>query len=101
MLRAIGGHFRGSFDVHGTVIVFGLFLACVPASGCQRRQSVSLLEQKCGTCHSADLVYRSRYDVEGWKRVLHGMKMRGLKLDPQEEQDIMAILIRDFAEAKE
>ena len=63
---------------------------------CQQEQ-VPLIEQKCGTCHSADIVYDSRYSEDGWRQVLHGMKIRGLKLTAAEERRMLEILVRDFS----
>ncbi|MBN1957811.1 MAG: hypothetical protein JXQ81_04955 [Desulfuromonadales bacterium] len=75
------------------VISFSLLLS----SGCSNKEGVPLLEQKCGTCHGADLVYNNRYDEEGWKKILHGMKIAGLKLSQQEEAEIMTLLLRDYS----
>lgn len=75
------------------VICFSILLS----NGCSNTEGSPLLEQKCGTCHSAAVVYSSRYDEEGWKKILHGMKIAGLKISRQEEADIMTILLRDYS----
>lgn len=56
-----------------------------------------LIEQKCGTCHSAEIVYRHRYPEERWRQVIHGMKAVGLKLTAGEEEEILRILVRDYS----
>lgn len=77
--------------------VSGVVGAWLLLSGCQKQQPVALLEQKCGTCHPADVVYRSRYDKVGWEKVIHGMKQRGLTLTAREEEEVKAILLRDYS----
>jgi len=64
--------------------------------GCQQ-ESIPLIEQQCGTCHSAAQVYQSRYSETGWRQVIHGMKLRGLELTAKEEEKLMNILLRDFS----
>jgi hypothetical protein len=73
----------------------GLLLALL-VGGCQQ-PTYPLIEQKCGTCHSADQVYQSRYSETGWRQVIHGMKIRGLELTAEEEEKLMTILLRDFS----
>lgn len=55
-----------------------------------------LIEQKCGKCHTASIVYQKNRTEDDWKRVIHGMKMRGLVLTKQEEQDVMKVLTENF-----
>ena len=73
------------------LLAFPLLVSC-------QQERVPLIEQKCGTCHSADIVYDSRYSEDGWRQVLHGMKIRGLKLTAAEERRVLEILVRDFSE---
>ena len=77
------------------LLLFSAFGAALLAS-C-RQEMVPLLEQKCGTCHDAQIVYDSRYTEDGWRQVIHGMKVRGLELTPGEERRIMEILMRDYS----
>lgn len=60
------------------------------------QQKIPLIEQKCGTCHSASKVYQTRRSEEGWRQVMHGMKMRGLEITPEEEEQVYAILFSKF-----
>lgn len=82
--------------VRQTGLLFLLFLILF-SSACRKQPTFPLLEQKCGACHSATTVYQSRYDAEEWKKVLHGMKLRGLQLNQEQEQDIMRILTENFS----
>ena len=64
-------------------------------TACEKRYP--LIEQKCGTCHSAKIVYQKHYTEERWKQLIHGMKVAGLKITPEEEKQIREILLRDFS----
>ena len=63
-------------------------------SGCTGKPE--LIEQKCSTCHSSALVYQNKRTAAEWDRLLYGMKVRGLKVTPQEEQAIREILSRRY-----
>ncbi|MGA1846840.1 hypothetical protein [Deferribacter abyssi] len=56
-----------------------------------RSKKFDLIEQKCGLCHSSEIVYLSR-GISDWKRVLYAMKQRGLNITPAEEKKILKIL---------
>lgn len=60
------------------------------------KQQIPLIERKCGTCHSATVVYQTRRTEEGWRQVMHGMKIRGMEITEEEEQQVLEILFRDF-----
>lgn len=60
------------------------------------QQKIPLIEQKCGTCHSASIVYQTRRTEEGWRQVIHGMKIRGLVISEEEERQVYDILVRDY-----
>lgn len=60
------------------------------------QQQIPLIEQHCGTCHSAAVVYQTRRTQEGWRQVMHGMKMRGMEITPEEEEQVYAILFEKF-----
>ncbi len=66
------------------------------ASGCQKTE-YPLIEQKCGTCHSAEVVYQKNFSKQRWQQVLHGMKAAGLKVSRQEEERILEILLQHFS----
>ncbi len=59
-------------------------------------QKIPLIEQKCGTCHSASVVYQTRRTEQGWRQVMHGMKIRGMEITPEEEEQVYAILFSEF-----
>lgn len=65
-------------------------------TGCQKTE-YPLIEQKCGTCHSAEVVYQQRFSQQRWQQVLHGMKAVGLKVTRQEEERILEILLQHFS----
>ncbi|HMB17221.1 MAG TPA: hypothetical protein VKN62_13020 [Pelovirga sp.] len=60
------------------------------------QQKIPLIEQHCGTCHSATIVYQTRRSEAGWRQVMHGMKIRGMKITKEEEEQVYAILFREF-----
>lgn len=60
------------------------------------KQQIPLIEQKCGTCHSADIVYQTRRTAAGWRQTMHGMKLRGMVISAEEEEQVFTILLRDF-----
>ena len=73
----------------------GLIVATLLLSSCGQ-QRIPLIEQHCGTCHSAQLVYQTRRTEEGWRQVMHGMKIRGMVITPEQEEQVYAILLREF-----
>lgn len=75
------------------VICMGLSTLLI--SSCSQ-QAIPLIEQKCGTCHSATIVYHTRRSEEGWRQVMHGMKIRGMNITREEEEQVYAILLREF-----
>lgn len=77
-------------------IGLALFVCSAPLLLGSCRQQIPLIEQKCGTCHSATIVYQARRTPEGWRQVIHGMKLRGLVITPAEEEEVYQILIRNF-----
>lgn len=60
------------------------------------QQQIPLIEQHCGTCHSATVVYQTRRSEAGWRQVMHGMKIRGMEITREEEEQVYAVLFRDF-----
>ncbi len=59
-------------------------------------QPVPLLEHKCGSCHTTKQIFSQRRTPEGWRQVIHGMKLRGLKLTAEEEEQILKILDENY-----
>jgi hypothetical protein len=60
------------------------------------QQKIPLIEEHCGTCHSATIVYQTRRTESGWRQVMHGMKIRGMEITRDEEEQVYAILFREF-----
>jgi len=77
------------------VLMVGISVLTLLLSSC-RQQTIPLIEQKCGTCHGASIVYETRRTEVGWRQVMHGMKIRGMEITPQEEEQVFAILFREF-----
>lgn len=55
-------------------------------------KNYTIIEQKCGTCHSSDIVYLKKRSMSEWERVLYAMKTRGLQISPNEEKELFYIL---------
>jgi hypothetical protein len=60
------------------------------------QQKIPLIEEHCGTCHSASVVYQTRRTEAGWRQVMHGMKIRGMEITRDEEEQVYAVLFREF-----
>lgn len=43
-----------------------------------------------------DIVFKKKRDNDDWNRVIHGMKMRGLKLTEQEEKEVVGYLTKNY-----
>lgn len=86
-LQVVAGFFLISFFLL-------LMSSALLLSSC--RQQIPLIERKCGTCHSATVVYQTRRTEEGWRQVVHGMKIRGMEITEEEEQQVFETLFRDF-----
>lgn len=86
-----GRSFRGIFP--GALL---LLLLTTPLLLSCRQESIPLIEEKCGTCHSASIVYETRRSEAGWRQIMHGMKVRGLVISEEEEQRVFDILLTDF-----
>ena len=57
---------------------------------CSRGSPV--IDRHCSGCHPADYVYRQKRPPAEWDRVLHGMKLRGMQLSPEEEHAVRSAL---------
>lgn len=78
-----------------TIILVCACSAALFLGSCGQRE-IPLIEQHCGTCHSAAVVYQTRRSEEGWRQVMHGMKIRGMKITPLEEEQVYSILFEKF-----
>lgn len=79
----------------GSVLILSFCAATVSLSSCKKQQ-IPLIEQQCGTCHSATVVYQTRRTENGWRQVMHGMKIRGMVITEEEEEQVFKILVREF-----
>jgi len=55
-------------------------------------KNYTIIEQKCGMCHSSDIVYLKKRSMDEWERVLYAMKTRGLKISQNEEKELFDTL---------
>jgi hypothetical protein len=79
------------------LVCFCLVFASVCINACSRNnKDFSIIEIKCGTCHSASIVYGENRNEHEWDRIIYAMKHRGLKLNPNEEKAIKDILYKNF-----
>lgn len=58
---------------------------------------IPIIERECGYCHVADIVYTKKRTRAEWDRVVYGMMERGLKLTPDEEQQVKKALYENLA----
>ena len=76
-------------------ISFGLFLITLfslilfTGGGTEKFE---IIENKCGQCHKASLVYKKKRSPGDWEMVVFGMKARGLKISADEEKELMRVL---------
>lgn len=56
-----------------------------------------IIEQKCSSCHSTSNVYAKKRTLDEWGRLVYGMKVRGLKLTPEEEKQVMGALADHYS----
>ena len=90
---------RGFFHLQSLLLIatiaVGIGTITLLLSSCGQ-QEVPLIEQKCGTCHSASIVYQTRRTEADWRRTMHGMKIRGMEITEEEERQVYDILFRDY-----
>ncbi|MFO7811969.1 MAG: hypothetical protein R6V21_03295 [Pelovirga sp.] len=75
------------------IVIAGSVILLLSSCG---QQKIPLIEQHCGTCHSAGIVYQTRRTEAGWRQVMHGMKIRGMEITREEEEQVYAVLFREF-----
>ncbi|MDD5167330.1 MAG: hypothetical protein PHN75_00805 [Syntrophales bacterium] len=73
------------------IMIAAVFVFC----GCAEKPAI--IEQKCGNCHSASVVYKKKRSMDEWDRILFGMKARGLKVSPEEEKEILDVLEKRYS----
>lgn len=66
--------------------------------GCSKTDNSNndLITQKCGLCHSLKVALDKNRDLEEWKKVIHGMKVRGLKITEREEEEVLNYLTKYY-----
>jgi hypothetical protein len=74
------------------LVFASIIAACTSGNITQGGETYLIIEQKCSRCHSPQHVYAKKRTEDEWKRLMHGMKMRGLVVTPAEEQEIMNVL---------
>jgi hypothetical protein len=79
----------------GYFIMTALILSSVVLSGCEEKPKI--IEQKCGKCHDASVVYKHKRSMDEWDRLVFGMKVRGMKVTPEEEKEIMDVLANKYS----
>jgi len=72
------------------VSFFPVFVSML--SGCDGIERIDIVEEKCGKCHKSDIVYLERRTKQDWERVVHGMKVSGMKITEEEERELMSEL---------
>lgn len=78
------------------LVCFCLVFVSVIISSCDRYDKFSIIEMKCGTCHSTSVIYSEKRSKSEWDRIIYAMKHRGLKLSSEEEKSIKEILYKNF-----
>jgi len=71
------------------LVSFSLVYASLLAGCGDRVERIPIVEDKCSKCHNTDRIYSIKRSEYEWDRIIHGMKVRGLKLSEQEEKKLM------------
>lgn len=79
----------------GYLIMAALILSVVVLFGCEGKPKI--IEQKCGSCHDTSVVYKHKRSMAEWDRLVFGMKVRGMKVTPEEEKEIMDVLAKRYS----
>jgi len=80
------------FPVYVSVLSVFILISCDKVE----KQKFSMLEQKCSVCHPLSVALNKNRDEEEWKRVIHGMKVRGLIITEDEERKILDYLKNNY-----
>jgi hypothetical protein len=74
---------------------FVVLIIAITFLGCTGRPRI--IEQKCSVCHQTSIVYSKKRPMAEWERLIYGMKVRGLKITPDEERDVMDALSKYYS----
>jgi len=77
-------------------IVKYIVMAIIPVLFCACTGKPEIIEAKCSSCHSTNIVYQKKRTAEAWDIVIFGMKARGLKITPEEEKSIKDVLVKYY-----
>jgi len=73
-------------------IFYGFFLVTLLLlTGCGS-EKFEIIENKCGQCHQSSRVYEKKRTLGDWELLVFGMKARGLKMNDEEEKELMRVL---------
>lgn len=78
------------------LVCFCLVFVNINIVSCSSNDKFPVIERKCGTCHSASVVYNEKRSKSEWDRIIYAMKHRGLILSNAEEEAIKRILYKNF-----
>jgi hypothetical protein len=81
--------------IKGSFIIPALLLSAFVLSGCEEKPVI--IEQKCGRCHDASVIYKHKRSIDEWDRLVFGMKSRGMKVTPEEEKEIKEVLAKRYS----
>ncbi|WP_273267109.1 hypothetical protein [Flexistipes sinusarabici] len=73
-----------------------VFVSFFTLIGCADYEKNKVIEEHCGTCHSTERIYQKKRTKEEWRKLVHGMKMRGLKLTKEEEKKVFEELFQNY-----
>lgn len=80
------------------LVIFCLvFVNFVIVTGCFSGTRNSILEIHCSKCHSVKVVYEKKRSKKEWRKLVSGMKRRGLKLTPEEEKEVFDALFENYS----
>jgi len=77
-------------------VSFSLVSASLIAGCGDRIDRIQIVEENCGKCHSTDPIYRMKRSKAEWKRIVYGMKVRGLKISGSDEKRLMEALYNNL-----
>ena len=73
------------------VSLLTIISCCIIFGGCGT-EKFEIIENKCGKCHGAFLVYEKKRSLDEWERLVFRMKVLGLKISAVEEKELMSVL---------
>jgi uncharacterized lipoprotein YehR (DUF1307 family) len=77
-------------------LVFASLFVFAGCSDLEQSKTFEIIDVKCGKCHHAYVVYMKKRTKIEWDIAINGMKVRGLKVSPEEERQIKDILYNNF-----